>query len=402
MSSTWRYSLITGLIFYAFPGNAATSPPNACRSSLHPTQIEYFRATFGTWNFMNLTFGPGKFEPGPGMTMIPVKVDDPEVKKWMRLHQPEKDHRQMLWMAKMIQEQKFDVLFGQEIFGEQDLEIFDRHYLANAYGEHYFPGNDTRGIGLGSFVQPNFPFAREYRSYAHLRWNDPVLDGITLIGSEKPVLKGEKNPVPVFKRDLGVTFLYSRASYGASKQERKPTMIHINYHGKSRRDRPGDGESRMWIGNELFQMGKVLDELRAEFGEDVPLVVSGDFNVGPESEEMSPIRDRLINPFQEKKFLPPMQSDLITHSFHPREPVNTTPEISFRRPYANPANPAVYSAVDQVWVNAAALALFQEIEVVQYKDEFGHPYPVPATYEERAQLPSDHRLVRWVMLLPLN
>ncbi|UPT73583.1 MAG: hypothetical protein M0D55_17240 [Elusimicrobiota bacterium] len=172
----------------------------------------------------------------------------------------------------------------------------------------------------------------------------------------------------MFSRDL--TSLVVRAEPGG-----KPLFVLFGTHFKSKRDRDGrDPESRIMRGAQVRRSAEIIGRYRKEFGRDVPVMIAGDFNgVVPDEPEFRPLFEAagLIDAFDAAPN-PPSGKDRVTHTFHPR------------------GGATHQGQMDAILVSKSLRGAVKAAEVYRYKDDQGRAKPIPRTYEERSQNPSDH------------
>ena len=147
-------------------------------------------------------------------------------------------------------------------------------------------------------------------------------------------------------------------------------MIILGNHAKSKRDRSGDPLSEMVRVAQYKAMGDIIDGYRKKYGQDVPLMMAGDFNTDvPTSASVKPIRDRMDDTLD---IAGVKGLDRTTQSFHPRN------------------GAAQYSQLDAVMVTPSLANSVEEAKVYRYKDQNGNEKPLPTSFNERALNPSDH------------
>lgn len=229
-------------------------------------------------------------------------------------------------------------------------ELFNSHpQLKNKYELFLIEGNDERGIDILTFVRKSLPLRVVYESYKTSTWMDPI----------------EKKQNPLFSRDIPVLSLYVK---GATK----PSYVFMGNHAKSKRDRPGDQNSNLWRAAQYVGARMIYEKYRKQFGNDVQFLFQGDFNLNVQKDPaLNPIREVLQSAFA---FSPdPIYYDIITHTFHPRG--QSEPE---------------YNHMDDIRISTNMHGNVLQIYVVNMRDRNGRPLPLPLTYDERSEQPSDH------------
>lgn len=323
--------------------NAVVAEPSAAGgSALSRSLASLKELRVGTYNVLNLMEKVGKHVPDPANPGRMLKVSDRTPKEEWQLRE----------QAKAILESDLDVVALQEVENIAALEEFNRRYLGGAYKTTLIEGNDPRGIDIAFLVKKDIPFQAEQRSHKGETWNDPTQGGAQ---------------AAVFSRDL--TSLVVRAP-GISK----PLFVLLGTHFKSKRDRPGDPESAILRVAQMERATEVAARYRAEFGDDVPLMLAGDFNGDlNEGPEFAPlwVQAGLVNSLDlgEK---PLRAEERVTHTYHPKD------------------GPSHAAQMDGVLVSKSLAALVRRAEVYRYKNADGSAKAIPRTYQERAQNPSDH------------
>ncbi|MEK7357130.1 MAG: hypothetical protein AAB250_11825 [Bdellovibrionota bacterium] len=117
-------------------------------------------------------------------------------------------------------------------------------------------------------------------------------------------------------------------------------------------------------------MGKIIDGYRRKYGKDVPLMIAGDFNTTvTNSPEVKPVKDRMIDAFDVKGL---KGNARVTHTFHPN------------------GGKTENNQIDAVFVSSSLASSVLEAGVYRYKDSNGREIPLPTTWDERSENPSDH------------
>ncbi|TBR22907.1 hypothetical protein EPO15_06965 [bacterium] len=325
------------------PADAVVSEPSAGSAALLQRPLASLKELrVGTYNVLNLMEKVGKHVPDPDHPgrMIQISGRTP------------KEEWQLREQAKAILESNLDVVALQEVETIAALDEFNQRYLGGAYKTLLIEGNDPRGIDIAFLVKKDIPFQVEQRSHKGETWSDPTQGGAQ---------------AAIFSRDL--TSLVVRAP-GLSK----PLFVLLGTHFKSKRDRPGDPNSEILRVAQVKRAAEIAARYRNEFGEDVPLMLAGDFNGdlngGP---EFAPLWDEagLTNSL-DLGDKPLRGEDRVTHTYHPKD------------------GPSHFAQMDGVLVSKSLAALVRRAEVYRYKNADGTLRPIPRTYKEREQNPSDH------------
>lgn len=296
----------------------------------------------GSYNVLNLFENVGKHVPDPENPGKLKKVSDVKPK----------DEASLRAQGKVILENDLDVVALQEVENVAALADFNANYLDGKYDVFLIEGNDERGIDVAFLVKKDLPFAVEQRSHKEETWVDPILGG---------------EPTKLFSRDL--TSLVVRAP-----GKPQPLFVLFGVHFKSKRDRGGDPESRIMRGAQVNRAAEIIGRYRAEFGEETPVMIAGDFNGEvPNESEFKPLFEAagLIDSFDATPN-PPSDKDRVTHTYHPK------------------GGATHYGQMDAVLVSKGLRGAVKKAEVYRYKDEDGKVRAIPKTYEERSQNPSDH------------
>ena len=297
---------------------------------------------FMQYNVENLFLRVGKYDRGQGNQL--QQVSDIEVKS------PEA----LKGVATAILDSNPDFVTLEEVESQASLEEFNKTYLNSKYKAILIDGNDERGINIGFLVKNDLPISFLIESHKNTTWTDPT-DG---------------QVHPLFSRDFPA-LIVSRADTN-SKQ---PLFILLGNHAKSMRDRPGDPKSNILRAAQYKGMGVIIDQYRARFGQNVPLMLAGDFNTEVRkgmagSEAVAPIHSRMTDAFDA---VGAQGLSRMTHTFHPRGDTRS-----------------FYHQLDALFVTPSLAKAIVSATTYRYKDAQGNPKPMPRSYEERSLNPSDH------------
>ncbi|TPW20037.1 MAG: hypothetical protein FD126_2089, partial [Elusimicrobia bacterium] len=325
------------------PVNAVAAKPSAGGGNLLQRSLASLKELrVGTYNVLNLMEKVGKHVPDPANPGKMIKVSERTPKEEWQLRE----------QAKAILELNLDVVALQEVETIAALDEFNQRYLGGAYKTMLIEGNDPRGIDIAFLVKKDIPFSVEQRSHKGETWNDPTQGGAQ---------------TTIFSRDL--TSLVVRAPGIA-----KPLFVLLGTHFKSKRDRPGDPDSEVLRTAQMKRAAEVAARYKAEFGDDVPLMLAGDFNGdlngGP---EFAPLWGEagLTNSL-DLGDKPLRGEDRVTHTYHPKD------------------GPSHFAQMDGVLVSKSLAGLVRRAEIYRYKNPDGTVKPIPRTYKEREKNPSDH------------
>jgi hypothetical protein len=314
--------------------------PHLWLSALSPTRdfesIDQLRLL--SWNMLNLYFKQGDWRAN-----APVGEFD-------RKAPVAKDPRFLDEMAKLFLDANPDFAVLIEIEGEGSLKDFARTYLKDAYRPLLIHGNDER-IDIGFLIKKDLPFDLEVQSHRNVR--DP----------------SSGREAPIFSRDLP---LISVRRAGAPR-ESKPLFALAGVHFKSQRDSVDDPRSVKVRAAQVQKALELVDEFHQHWGNDVPVLFSGDFNSDAgKAPEFAGFRQRGFADAFDLGRTPVPTAQRITHTYHPR------------------GAPVVQSQLDAIKVSAGAQSIVQESRILRYRDEQGKVRPVPETRQQRDQQPSDH------------
>lgn len=251
-------------------------------------------------------------------------------------------------VAKPMREFDPDLMVLEEVESVDSLAKFNKEYLGASYRPLLVKGNDERGINIGFYVKQDLPLDITIESHKDMQWTDPVT--------------GKTGPL--FSRDLPAVLVRREGETGS------PLLIVLGNHAKSKRDRNGDPLSEKLRSAQYEGVAEIIDGYRSKYGKDVPIMMAGDFNTDVRnSASVKPVRDRLVDAFDVKGVSGP---DRVTHSFHPH------------------GGKTEYNQIDAVFVSPSLAKSIVDARVYRYKDANGNVKPLPRTYDERSQNPSDH------------
>lgn len=299
----------------------------------------------GTYNVLNLEFSPGKYVTNPATG---AREFTPGVIT--------KDADQVEGIARSIKEENLDMIILQEVEGIEPLARFNEKHLDGKYEVFLQKGNDGRGIEIGFLVKRDLPFKIRMQGQTHREWKNP---------------KSDKNE-PIFSRDLPALHIRHKST----SMNDPPEFILAGTHYKSQRDRSGDPRSEFFRARQVEET-KALIKSYEESYPNVPVFLGGDFNADIHSSpEFRALFDGGL--MRDSFDLGPRSlkgQDRITHTFHPR------------------GGKTKDSQLDAILANESASSSVIEAKVYRYKDSKGAEKPLPKTYDERKQNPSDHFMV---------
>lgn len=310
----------------------------------------------GQFNVFNLMRLRGKFKEDASTGLI--SQVRPEREKALSQRQE---------IAATIRRADPDIMVMQEVEDIETLRTFVADFLDDSYHVMLLEGNDLRRIDIGFIVKKDLPF--DYELYSHKQLTMGEIDGTE---------QDFASDMPVFSRDLPILVVRTRGA----DEDTKPVLVLGGTHFKSKRDRRRDPESQKLRSQQIQTAASILSGFIEQFSREVPTFLVGDFNTDLRTAvELDPLRDLgMRDSFDiatESRVDP---EDRITHTYHPKN------------------LPTVRSQLDGILVfqpiGSEPLVEIQSAEVVPYLTESGLPKQIPGTQEERAKLPSDHRMVK--------
>lgn len=241
-----------------------------------------------------------------------------------------------------------DIAVLQEISSQETLDFLAHGWLASRYKVVLTEGN-TPGSEIGFLVR-NGKFSHiEVRSFRDETWVDPTT----------------RKQGPLFQRDLPALIV-------RGKKEEQPLMIVLGHHAKSQISRDGDPQSTLLRSAQHERISQIVSKLEKEFGTQTPILVAGDFNTDiRHSSEIKSIRQKMKTVFE----VDPRQTnpkELITHTLHRRNGERHMAQL------------------DGIFVNPPLWKRVLNSFVYFYKNKLGQPRPLPDSYHERQNRPSDH------------
>jgi len=257
--------------------------------------------------------------------------------------------KKSLDIAKIILDQRPDVIVLQEVHTKEDIGDFAMTMLHDRYRVEYIEGKKDTPHHITFLIKKSLYVRYEIRSHLGEKWLDPT----------------QQKEVELFFRDFPALILWPGESFG------RPAMIVFGNHGKSMIDRPGDPDSMLIRSAQIFRMQKIARDLREEFGRHVPMVIAGDFNANlADSNIIHPLRTVFEDAFDLSP-APKHYYDRVTHTFHGQDQIMAAP-------------------LDAFFVNKSLREFIWSIRVYRYRDREGNLIPLPSTAEERLHQPSDH------------
>lgn len=296
----------------------------------------------GSYNVLNLEYSVGKYHTNSETGI-----------RAFRSEHITKDTEQIKGVAKVIKSENLDIIVLEEVEGARALEIFNEKYLENQYEVFVARGNDTRGIEIGFLVKKDLPFKIKLATNRNRQYQNNITN------------KEES----IFSRDLPALHFWKNSTNGSES----PDFVILGNHLKSQRDRKDDIKSRIFRTRQSQEIRTIVKEYETDYP-GIPVLLAGDFNanIHVESEFKSLFKDNLMT--DSFDLVQPVLSNesRITHTFHPRNGANHNTQL------------------DGILVNNAGKKLIKRAKVYRYLDKDGKEIPLPKTYQQREQNPSDH------------
>ena len=290
-------------------------------------------------------------------------------KEWKNLSSATTSNKSLLkcrWLAESILDADPDIIFLNEVGGEESINNFNKYFLKNTYVPYLIEGNSDRGIDVGYLVHRRLPYHMDLITH-----KDRPLH--FLYPHEKQMELGSANAPKThyFSRDC----LELRAF--ASEKESIPLFICFLVHLKSKLDPEGidpNGKDRRTA--ELKTLVDIYKESEQEFPQ-VPKVVAGDFN-GYAGK----------NGCHEEFQLLHNTTDLAEVFELSGKPVDQrTTQMQFSRVGTPTGLQIDYIFLSSHWHQNV---IADETFVYMYRSDLKVKLPYSATFEQRQQLPSDH------------
>ena len=256
---------------------------------------------------------------------------------------------QLQGIAQLIKKNKPMIILGIEIENMKILADFDRQFIEDQYEEFLIDGNDERGIDVGLLVRKDLPLEIDVESHKNLV--------VTATGEL------------VFSRDLPS---YTIREKGFSK----PLLTIYGTHFKSQRNSNGDPRSVKKRTQQAKAASLIILDYQRQFPED-RIMISGDFN-------------------NDLRFAEDF-SDLKKLGLKDAFDISTGETVPFKERgtqfFFNGRGEATISQLDATLFNDVAVKqkIVKSARILNFLDKDGNEYPIPRTYNEREEMPSDHR-----------
>lgn len=304
-------------------------------------------------NTLNLHFYKGKVKRNSDGSFM----RDPDTNEFIYHKQPsEKNVEHKKELGKIFEEERPHIALLQEVEGDEALHRFIKNHLASKYVPLMIKGNDSRGIDVAVLLHKDLNVYAELHSFKEFKG------------------QYQGNERAVFSRDYPVVLVWK----GGAVSEHDPPLFAIGVrHHKSMRDRDGDPNSTMLRKLEVETGEKIHQLLYQKYGTNLPVFIAGDFNNTVNdlvrAPEFQPMHDAGFRDVMDIAETPPSGSR-VTHTYHPHDGDTDA------------------SQIDSIQANQAAQSLnaVKSAGVYRYKDAQGNPKPIPETYDQRQENPSDH------------
>lgn len=310
------------------------------------------------------------------LDQTPLDVDLLSEDQWQKLSTSQVDLkplRKLKALGKLLLAQAPDVIMLCEVGGLESLENFNKYFLKAEYFCCLVEGNSDRGIDIGYLVKKNLPFRFEFFSNRHREIGYLYPHERQTVETGMP----ETMKVPAshkFSRDVVELKLHS----ATNPSNDKPSIIFLLVHLKSPLDPekidPRGTERRE---AELRTLVQIYNEIEADVGPTVPIVVAGDFNGNASRQHTEP----------EFKYLYENSNleDVLQVAQIPED--NRATFFLVRNSGKSDGR-----QIDYCFLSPAASQLLDHrcVGICPYKDEWGMDVRKPLTLDEKTNLPSDH------------
>lgn len=275
-------------------------------------------------------------------------------------------------IADLIHEVNPDIVCLCEIGGFESLQLFAHVFLDDAYIPYLLEGNSNRGIESGFLVKKSLPWTSRVRS--HKNWPlpfqypheiDPVTFHLAAAAAQYYDLGVPKERR--LSRDIPALILES---------EGKVRLVILLVHLKSGFDTAGvDLEGKVRRGAELKALLAIYQSFRQEFGPDIPIVLTGDFNGRAGRHETA---DEFLPLYQDSPF-----EDVLEIKQVPL--YERISQMTFVK------RNLIAQQLDFIFVGKDLAHRVKNAYVYRYRfAEEDKEIMLPTSFRDRTQLPSDH------------
>lgn len=297
-------------------------------------------------------------------------IEDVSEKEWKTLSTATTQNKSLLkcrWLAESILDSDPDVVFVNEVGGEESLTNFNKYFLKNSYTPYIIEGNSDRGIDIGYLIHKRLPYHFEIITHKNRPLNFLYPHEMQLqIGITPTNIKSH-----YFSRDCLELRAYP------DEKNKTPDFIFFLVHLKSKLDPEGidpGGKDRRTA--ELKTLVEIYKESKAEFP-GTPKVGAGDFN-GFAGRNGCHDEFKLL--YKETDLL-----EVFELAGKPAEERYT--QIQFNRSGGSLGLHIDYIFLSDHWQKNV---IPEETYVYLYRSDLKVKLPYSATFEQRLQLPSDH------------
>jgi endonuclease/exonuclease/phosphatase family metal-dependent hydrolase len=264
-----------------------------------------------------------------------------------QLQRKQKPLRKLWGLASAIQHIQPDILMLIEVGGRESLDHFNRHFLGDRYLPCFVETNSSRSIDLAFLVRKDLRLRAEVISHRETRIDVKAYQG---------------SYSARFSRDVAELRLFE------GKQLR---LILLLTHLKSKISTDHDFRGSDVRRAEAEALAGLYKKIRSQFP-GTPVVVGGDFNSDLSSPELELLQETDLRDFHELIQTPLPERVSLVHFDHLGMP-----------------NPQV---LDYLLVSPELASRIVPEKSCTYRYRHFHdiPHPLPATLQERYQMPSDH------------
>lgn len=267
----------------------------------------------------------------------------------------QKTEEQREGLARVIRTSDPDIMTWVEVENQKAAQLFSDKYLDGKYQVYLIDGNDGRGIDVAVLVKKDLPFEVEYRTMKDLYEGDPS--------------QGEK----VYSRDLPIA-VFRPLEAGKAMA---PQFVLMSTHFKSQRGDDGSFSKRE---QQARATAEVEKNLRMELGENVPIMLVGDYNNEVSSSpEFEAIRQVGFKDAFDLSPSPIPKDRRGTHYYFPKD------------------GPPEFNQLDGFLISGRGPFQVVSASILPHLDSSGRPLPAPRSYKERETRPSDHLAIEVVM-----
>lgn len=263
-------------------------------------------------------------------------------------------------LAKIFLTEDPDIIMLCEVGGLESLSNFNRLFLNDQWSPVLMEGNSNRHIDVGFLVKKGLGcyFDLVSNKNRSINYNYP---------HESQPKVSQK-----FSRDVAELHLFQ-------KNKEQPFIIFLLTHLKSHLDPDGiDPRGSERREAELKTLVEIYNELEQKNNNQIPIVVSGDFNGHAGAKNTD---HEFVTLYQKTKLLDVCES------------AQLLPEDSSTYYQVNARSQRVEGKhLDYCFLSPKALPLLDKssVQIYRYKKDSGFPWDPPVNLEQKMALPSDH------------